>query len=182
MGSVEADDPLAEIADPYDLDEAFDEPDGYESDRFDPDDDDPPVYDDPYQQADPIYGSEPVLLVWSQPEYEQVDQRWPEVLEPIGAESWDDYRRHYQAVITRWARAGRPPLSLVHGTADGFAAWLVEQGVDPLTGDLVAQADRYGDHLADQGGAVELPPEPDDPCWCGSGARYQQCCRPLSPR
>ncbi|MFC6581654.1 SEC-C metal-binding domain-containing protein [Planomonospora parontospora] len=22
------------------------------------------------------------------------------------------------------------------------------------------------------------PPERNDPCWCGSGRKYKQCCRP----
>lgn len=168
--STEPDDPLAELEGPFDLDGEPEEPDELDDllldgEPFEPDDDDLPVSD-----------SDPVLLVWPQEEYELVDQRWPEVLEPIGAESWDDYRRQYQGLITRWVRRGLP-LSMVSGTADGFAEWLSDQGADPVSVDLVGMAEAFGHHLADQVGAVELPPEPGDPCWCGSGISYDGCCQ-----
>lgn len=180
---VEPDDPLAELSDPYDLDDGSEEPDGYD----DPDDyGDLAVDDDPEELAElealAFGDSEPVLLVWPHNEYEEVDQRWPEVLEPIGVDSWDGYRRYYQAILTRWLKRDLPPLSMVAGTAEGFAEWLAEQGVDPLSVDLVAMADGYGDHLAEQGGAIELPPGEADPCWCGSEVSYRECCRQLSPR
>lgn len=133
-----------------------------------------------YQLGDhPLREVDPVLLVWPPDEYEQIDQRWPEVLEPIGAESWQEYRRQCQALISRWAARGLP-LSLVTGSADGFEEWLADQGADPVSVDLVAMADGYGDHLVDQGAAVELPPDPADPCWCGSGTSYARCCLPLA--
>jgi hypothetical protein len=177
------DDPLAELRDPYDLEDGYEEPDDY----GEPDEYDPLSLDDETGELDDLarlayHDSEPVLLVWPQAEYDQVDQRWPEVLEPIGADSWDEYRRHYQAVIVRWSRRGLPPLLLVTGSADGFEEWLSEQGVDPLSVDLVGMADAYGHHLAEQVGGVELPPGPGQPCWCGSDVSYRECCEPLSPR
>lgn len=173
---VEPDDPLAELEGPSDLDGEVEEPDEFDELAFD----DEPFELDEFAPSDP--DSDPVLLVWPHDEYEQVDQRWPEVLEPIGADSWDDYRRQYQALLTRWVRRGLPPLSMVTGTADGFAEYLVEQGADPVSVDLVAMAEEYTHHLADQVGAAELPPAAGHPCWCGSGIRYASCCQPLSPR
>jgi hypothetical protein len=176
---VGADDPLDELSDPYDLGDGPEEPGAFD----DPEEyGDLAVADDPAVPGALAFGdSDPVVLVWPRDEYEEIDQRWPEVLEPIGVDSWDGYRRYYQAMITRWVSRDLPPLSLVTGTADGFAEWLAEQGADPLSVDLVAMADGYGDQLAEQGGAVELPPAADAPCWCGSGVSYQQCCRPLAP-
>lgn len=175
------------------LDDEFErEPDG----DFDPDDDefdeldasdelDDLTFDDDFDDddadRDPFRDGEvePVLLVWPREEYELVDQRWPEVIEPIGADNWEGYRRHHQALIVRWAKRGQP-LSMVTGSADGFADWLSEQGTDPLTVDLVAMADAYGHHLAEQVGAVELPPAETDQCWCGSELSYRECCQRLS--
>jgi hypothetical protein len=172
---VEPDDPLAELEGPHDLDGELEEPDDL---------DDLALDEEPYELGEfglPDPDSDPVLLVWPRDEFDQVDQRWPEVLEPIGGESWDDYRRQYQALLTRWVRRDLPPLSMVTGTADGFAEWLADQGADPMSVDLVAMAEAYGHHLADQFGAVELPPAAGDPCWCGSGLGYADCCQPLSP-
>jgi len=170
---VEPDDPLAELEGPPDLDGEFEELEEF---------DDLALDDEPFELDELATGdSDPVLLVWPRAEYEQVDQRWPEVLEPIGADCYDEYRQQYQALLTRWARRHLPPLSMVTGTADGFADWLVDQGADPMSVDLVAMAEAYGRHLADQVGAVELPPAAGDPCWCGSGVSYAGCCQLLPP-
>jgi hypothetical protein len=174
--AVEADDPLADLSDP---DSFEDGPEPYDEPAGDLAAGDGPFTDDPYLRAERDFGdSDPVLLVWPRQEFEEIDQRWPEVLEPIGTDSWDDYRLHYQGLITRWTSRGLP-LSMVVGTADGFAEWLVEQGADPVSVDLAAMADAYGGYLTEQAGVVELPPAPDDPCWCGSGLGYQGCCQPL---
>lgn len=122
-----------------------------------------------------------VLLVWPEAAYEEVDQRWPELLEPSGAESWDEYREYCQGFIMDWVQRSRTPLLAVAGDADEFEEWLAEQGADPYQSNLVALAREYGDYLASQGDPVELPPDPDAPCWCGSGVSYAQCCRQLSP-
>jgi hypothetical protein len=183
--SAEPNDPLAAPRDPYDLEDEYDEPGDYddpdeELDELALDDDDDPD-DDPDGLTDlALRDSEPVLLVWPREEYEEVDQRWPEVLEPIGADSWEAYRHYYQALITRWAARPLPPLVQVTGTAEGFAEWLVEQGADPLSVDFVSMAEAYGHHLADLTGGVELPPAGTDPCWCGSEVSYAECCLPLS--
>jgi SEC-C motif len=181
---VGGDDPLAELSDPYDLDDGYEEPGDYddpdeELDELALDDDDEP---DELLTDLALRDSEPVVLIWPRDEYDEIDQRWPEVLEPIGADSWDGYRRYYQALITRWADRGLPPLLQVTGTAEGFAEYLADQGADPLGVDFVAMADAYGHQLADQAGGVELPPARTDPCWCGSEVSYAECCLPLSPR
>ncbi|HEY8474269.1 MAG TPA: SEC-C domain-containing protein [Natronosporangium sp.] len=186
---AEPGDPLAGLSDPFERDDGygepgdFGEPDGALDELALDDDDFDELGGDPEWLADLMSrDSEPVLLVWPREEYEQVDQRWPEVLEPIGADSWDAYRRYYQSLITRWTARRLPPLLQVTGTADGFAEWLEEQDVDPLSIDYVAMAEAYGSYLADQTGGVELPPAETDPCWCGSGDRYTDCCLPLSRR
>lgn len=191
--SAEPNDPLAELSDPFELEDGYDEPGDYDNlnEPGDPEEaldelaggDDDPDDDDPDLLTDlAMRDSEPVLLVWPREEYEEVDRRWPELLEPIGAESWDAYRRYHQALITRWVNRRLPPLVQVTGTANGFADWLAEQETDPLSVDFVAMAEAYGYHLADQTGGVELPPAPADPCWCGSGVSYAECCLPLSAR
>lgn len=127
-------------------------------------------------------GAEAVLLVWPEQEYERVDEQWPEVLEATGADDWEDYRRRHQVLIMSWQRRHRAPLWQVTGTADGFAEFLVEVEADPMSVDLVSVARRYGDYLADRAEPQPLPPERDDPCWCGSGLTYQACCLRLATR
>lgn len=126
--------------------------------------------------------AEAVLLVWPEPEYEKLDERWPEVLEATGADDWDDYRRRHQALITTWGRYHRGPLWQVTGTVDGFEEFLAAEGVDLASADLVSYAERYGDQLAEQTDPQPLPPEDGDPCWCRSGFAYERCCRRLASR
>lgn len=132
----------------------------------------------PYLDPEGSPEADALLLVWSREAYEQVEQRWPEVLEPTGADSWDDYRRYCQVLITGWSRRGRS-LALVTGDADGFEEWLAEQGADPYYANLVGLAQGYGRYLAEEGDPVEMPPGRDDPCWCGSGKAYAGCCMRL---
>jgi tetratricopeptide (TPR) repeat protein len=172
---------------PYADDQELAADDGYQ----DEDNDEPAEAEDSYPRSDsyrdshrggdPWADPEAVLLVWPQDAYEQVDQRWPEVLEPTGAESWDGYRRYCQDLIAGWTKRSGSPLFQVTGDADEFEEWLAEQGADPYHANLVALAQSYGDHLAAQVDPVELPPGPGDPCWCGSGVTYARCCLPLSP-
>lgn len=117
-----------------------------------------------------VHADGEVLLVWSRAAYEQVDLRWPEVLEPTGAESWEDYRDHCRARF-------RPGLLLVVGDADGFDEWLAEQDTDLYHASLVTLARAYGAYLADVDEPLELPLDPDEPCWCGSTDPFGGCCR-----
>lgn len=144
-------------------------------DRVGPDE--PEVSDEPLTDDPPYRGGEAVLLVWPRDEYERMDERWPEVLEATGAGGWDDYRRQLQAVIAEWVPRG-VALWQVTGTADGFAEFLAEQDADPADADLVRLAELYGDQLAERDDTRLMPPAAADPCWCGSGARYESCCRP----
>jgi hypothetical protein len=149
-----------------------DYPDEYAPDGRDGGDDAGASYD----------GAEALLLVWPLPEYERVDERWPEVLEATGADGWDDYRRRQQAVIAAWSQRHRAPLWQVTGTADGFEEFLSAREVDLASADLVGLAQRYGDYLAEQADPQPLPPAPADPCWCRSGLAYQSCCLRLASR
>lgn len=126
--------------------------------------------------------TESVVLLWPRDEYEQVDERWPEVLEATGADDWEDYRRRRQALITDWTAHQRGRLWQVTGSADGFAEFLAEQEVDLAGADLVLLAHRYGGYLSEQVDPEPLPPAPGAPCWCRSRAPYERCCLPLSPR
>jgi tetratricopeptide (TPR) repeat protein len=125
---------------------------------------------------------EAVLLFWPELEYERVDERWPEVLEATGADDWEDYRRRQQAVIVGWAQRHRASLWQVTGSAAGFAEFLAAEGLDEASADLVSLAERYGGYLVEEGEPLPLPPDREDPCWCGSGREYQACCLRLAPR
>lgn len=132
----------------------------------------------PYLDLEGSADADGLLLVWSRDAYEQLDQRWPEVLEPTGADDWDGYRRYCQTLITAWARRGRSLLA-VTGDADEFDEWLTDQGADPYYANLLGLVRGYGRHVADQADPVELPPRRDDPCWCGSDHAYADCCSRL---
>jgi hypothetical protein len=69
-----------------------------------------------------------------------------------------------------------PPGSqrVVPITVDGLVAFAEQNALDPAT--PYARL-RYAEALDTPG--ILWPPERNDPCWCGSGAKYKKCCRAL---
>lgn len=128
------------------------------------------------QLWDPDLLGEPVLLWWPREELAAVAFRWPELAEAWGPTDWEEARQRRQTLIAVWNETGQPALQQVTGSADGFAAFLTEQGIGAERDALAA----YTDYLADQGGGSKLPPPRNEPCWCGSGSKYKKCCLPLA--
>lgn len=53
---------------------------------------------------------------------------------------------------------------------------LVHTGADPLKIERRMRADMSARILTPEGELIPWPPERNDPCWCGSGAKYKKCC------
>ncbi|MEO3782456.1 SEC-C metal-binding domain-containing protein [Actinocorallia sp. B10E7] len=52
----------------------------------------------------------------------------------------------------------------------------VYAGTDPLEIERQMRVDLSARILTPEGELIPWPPERNDPCWCGSGAKYKKCC------
>ncbi|MFG1706314.1 SEC-C metal-binding domain-containing protein [Nonomuraea sp. M3C6] len=82
----------------------------------------------------------------------------------------EDYRRELQAALADTSEMGQ--VSVVPLTIDALLEFAGTTGADPARRStrvaLVEEVDEAGD--------VRWPPERNQPCWCGTGAKYKKCC------
>jgi len=131
------------------------------------------------QRADGAPEGDGEVTVWAlawfpRGEWQRAIKLWPHLLETMPTDH-DAYSKQVEANLK--AAAAREP-----GTPD----------VAPLSVDALVEA--YGDEageplsrasmgakVARAGNAITWPPGRNDRCWCGSGAKYKQCCGPIPP-
>jgi hypothetical protein len=75
-----------------------------------------------------------------------------------------------QASLRGWALHGGP-RNLVALRLDEYLPWCQEHDRDPAE----ARA-HYAADMARLGRSLRWPPGRNEPCWCGSGAKYKRCC------
>jgi uncharacterized protein YecA (UPF0149 family) len=76
-----------------------------------------------------------------------------------------------------WSESGRTDLALLAGSAEGLAGYADRHGGDPT--DPQVHED-YAQHLMEHPLLTPWPPRRNEPCWCGSTAKYKKCCLPRS--
>ncbi|GAA4833094.1 hypothetical protein GCM10023201_21400 [Actinomycetospora corticicola] len=117
----------------------------------------------PYDEADAVAeqmdDNGPDYIYWPQTAFDRLLQAQPDAAEELGA-TWDEHR----AMIERDLQESDPTdLPFVEvGTPDLLAALLADDE----------------DAAPAPGPELEWPPGRNDPCWCGSGAKYKKCCLP----
>lgn len=119
------------------------------------------------------YEAMALAVFWPEPEYHAVIARWPQLVEQLGA-TWDEHRR---IVERQCAFIERDGLGVCQLPADlrGFSAFLAKKKVKtPGTEDLLAYPDLRDVTIS----MTAWPPARTAACWCGSGRKYKQCCRP----
>lgn len=114
------------------------------------------------------------LLVWSQPEFERLLQRWPTLAEEYG-QTWDEYRTTAQKMLVQWSESSHSQLGLVAGSVEELATHAERIGDDPT--DPQVRQD-YAQDLTDPAREISWPPGRNHPCWCGSAQKYKKCCLP----
>ncbi|MGH3630908.1 MAG: SEC-C domain-containing protein [Sciscionella sp.] len=118
------------------------------------------------------YSTVSMLTFWPEPEYAILVTRWPYLLDHVGT-TWDEHRRTLER---NSAFAMQQGLTVGHASADvaGFEAFLAERNVQlPSAADLHAYPE-----FRSNPALRPWPPARTEPCWCGSGRKYKQCCRP----
>jgi tetratricopeptide (TPR) repeat protein len=103
-------------------------------------------------------------------------RRWPELTAEGAAKDAVDhaaYNRVLERTLRDYAEAGLPRLTISPIRIPDYLAWCTDRGIDPAA---PATRANYAADLARQGGAIAWPPARNQPCWCGSGRKYKQCC------
>jgi tetratricopeptide (TPR) repeat protein len=110
------------------------------------------------------------MLVWQRAELQVATQYWPAVFAA-------DVENHHAEVEQRLrglsAQRDVASISLILGSADGFAGYLTETGADPAE-ESVRLA--YAQRAKGQGLVTSWPPGRNQACWCGSRSKYKKCC------
>ncbi len=120
------------------------------------------------------------LIWWPEPEYVRVTRQLPELATVLGG-PWRDHTGRVQAAMTGSASPGNEPAagraaqpqSLVEADFTQFAQFLEWSRADPLASSTMTAFGALAGNLPNP---VRWPPKGRAPCWCGSGARYRDCC------
>jgi hypothetical protein len=97
---------------------------------------------------------------------------WPDMID-WQFQGHDGYCRHIEDQLQEMAAAGAGAMSVAPIYLDSLIAWSEQHRVDPSDPESRA---RYAAELLAAGEAMPWPPGRRDPCWCGSGALYAECC------
>jgi hypothetical protein len=117
-----------------------------------------------------------VSFAWfTSEEWAKAVARWPDLLDDRAADH-GEYSRQTEARLKTFAKHDPAMVLAVSPlTVEGLEADASARGEDPGSG---AARSVYAAELARVGEAVAWPPGRNDPCWCGSGAKYKRCCGP----
>lgn len=121
----------------------------------------------------------PVAIAWF-PAIEWLDaqRRWPNLLDELPA----DHSSYSHEIEARTKRITKSlPGSTLHIaplTVGGLVGYATQHAEDPGASQ---SRSRFAAELLRLGEATRWPPGRNDPCWCGSGRKYKQCCGPIPP-
>jgi hypothetical protein len=118
-----------------------------------------------------------MVLFWPREELQRLLQRWPDLARTYGTD-WDAHRVLLERALTRLSQSGEARLAVVAGSVDGLVAHARDHGGEPADASV---RQSYVDHLEEVDTPRQTwPPQRNQPCWCGSGAKYKKCCLPRS--
>ncbi|WP_433802518.1 SEC-C domain-containing protein [Actinomycetospora sp. CA-084318] len=116
-------------------------------------------YDEIDRIAEQLDDENPDYVFWPEKAFATLLEAQPDAADELGA-TWDEHR----AMIERDLQASDP------GDLP-----LVEVGTPELLTALLGDDE---DAAPPPGPELEWPPGRNEPCWCGSGAKYKKCCLP----
>src|SRR5262249_6594906 len=120
------------------------------------------------------YSFTTLSVFWPEAEHGKLIARWPHLAAKVGA-AWDEHRQTIERHCAIVVRMGHK-VNQAAGDVSGLEVFLAENGItEPSEQDL----DGYPD-LRSHPVMAGWPPARTAACWCGSGRKYKQCCRPYS--
>jgi uncharacterized protein YecA (UPF0149 family) len=118
------------------------------------------------------YSATVLSVFWPEAEHEKLISRWPHLATEVGA-TWDEHRRQVERHCAFVEQSGHSVRQFA-GDVAGLEAFLQVRRIRKPSGDdLLAYPD-----MRTQPTLIHWPPARTAPCWCGSGRKYKQCCRP----
>ena len=119
------------------------------------------------------YSVTTLSVFWPRNEYEKLLARWPHLSAHVGA-TWDVHRQQVERHCALVDRAGHK-VNQLPGSVAEFEVFLKGKGITaPTADDLFG----YPDLRTVTAAMASWPPARNTVCWCGSGRKYKQCCRP----
>lgn len=119
------------------------------------------------------YDAAILTVFWPESEYHTLLARWPHLADHMET-TWDEYRKRIERACAFAERAGLG-VQLFPADIPSFEAFIADRGVSaPGEDDL----NTYPDPRDLTTAVMAWPPARGDACWCGSGRKYKQCCRP----
>lgn len=119
---------------------------------------------------------EPVAVAWfPRAELTKALTVWPNMIE-WDFDGYPGYCRNIEGTLRGIAAAGSAELFVAPIVVDELVYWCRDVGADPAEADSRAH---YAAVVLARDEAVPWPPAPREPCWCGSGDNYSECCRGL---
>jgi hypothetical protein len=115
-------------------------------------------------------------------EYERALELWPKFANADESAPYAAYcahsarmaSEHLELVLRELRGRGAPRLALVPIAIDDYLPWCASHGRNPDEPD--SRAD-FANELTQQEYVPSWPPRRNQPCWCGTGRKYKQCCR-----
>ncbi|MFI9381065.1 SEC-C domain-containing protein [Kutzneria sp. NPDC052558] len=118
------------------------------------------------------YSATALVVFWPESEHENLIARWPGLTSRVGT-TWDEHRRRVEQECALISDDGYT-VKQTPGDIPGLEAFLRDKDVKkPQASDLEGYPD-----LRTQPDLTPWPPARTAACWCGSGRKYKQCCRP----
>jgi hypothetical protein len=118
------------------------------------------------------YSTTTLSVFWPRAEHAKLIARWPRLAAEVGT-TWDEHRQQVERHCAFVTRAGHG-VNQTPGNVADLEAFLRDKRVrKPSAEDLLAYPD-----LRTQPAMTPWPPARTATCWCGSGRKYKQCCRP----
>jgi tetratricopeptide (TPR) repeat protein len=110
-------------------------------------------------------------LFWQRDALVGAQRRWPQLVDP--AETPAGYYRRLESQYKQLSERGIASIVLVPATPQDLASHAETVG-GAVTDELVRRG--YMDAAYARGQRIAWPPPRNEPCWCGSGAKYKRCC------
>lgn len=123
---------------------------------------------DDFDESDAV-----LALFWPRRDLDQLLAAAPELSTVYGS-TWDEHRTKVEGAMAMLSATGVPSLALMEGSFDRLVGFAAARG-GPISDEQLR--DEYAGTIDE---LQSWPPAKGQPCWCGSGLKYRECCQPRS--
>ncbi|WP_116199451.1 SEC-C domain-containing protein [Amycolatopsis circi] len=120
--------------------------------------------------AEPAPPGEVRVLFWPRDEIPRAHEAWPHLVQHPEA---DTVIADREAANRELSETGIARILMVPLTTAKLREFATRTGSDPAAEDTRLAC---MNEIFEKGGALSWPPARNEPCWCGSGAKYKKCC------